>query len=708
MSAKKEHVVKFKGLSCADCSRQIEREIKKLDEIKEASLNFTTQKLKFRVEGQTRPESVLAKIKSRALSVEPGLEIESLPDHKFGVTADRKSNNRALRYKLTRIAAGSILFLAALLLNPGPQGELLLYSTAYLIIGHKVLFRTVSNIKKGRIFDENFLMTVATLGAFAIAEYPEGVAVMLFYELGETVKDAAVNKSRRSIKSLLDIKPGFAHVSRDGEVKTVNPEEVEVGEEIIVRPGEKVPVDGRVLEGEAMVNTAALTGESVPARKKPGDEILSGSINKNGLLTVKVEDEFKDSTVSRILELVENAADRKAETERFITKFARYYTPIVVLAALVIATLPPLLTGDSFTPWVYRALVFLVISCPCALVISIPLGFFGGIGAASRQGILIKGANFLEALNDLSTIALDKTGTITAGVFEVSEVSPAPGYNQKEVLKLAAGAELNSNHPIAEAIMEAAPQPDIEQSDIENFEELAGRGIKATIRGEEILAGSARLMREQGIDVMNSTPANTGVHIAVEGEYAGLIEISDRIKEDSPAAISELLNRGKEIIMLTGDDSQVAEEVAVRTGLQNYRSELLPDEKVSEIEDLLTDKTDESRLSFIGDGINDAPVLARADIGIAMGGLGSDAAIEAADVVLMNDRLSDINRALDIASFTRRIVIQNIALALGIKGLYLGLGALGIATMWGAVFADVGVALMAVLNATRIIRAGSS
>ena len=708
MSAKKEHVVKFKGLSCADCSRQIEREIKKLDEIKEASLNFTTQKLKFRVEGQTRPESVLAKIKSRALSVEPGLEIESLPDHKFGVTADRKSNNRALRYKLTRIAAGSILFLAALLLNPGPQGELLLYSTAYLIIGHKVLFRTVSNIKKGRIFDENFLMTVATLGAFAIAEYPEGVAVMLFYELGETVKDAAVNKSRRSIKSLLDIKPGFAHVSRDGEVKTVNPEEVEVGEEIIVRPGEKVPVDGRVLEGEAMVNTAALTGESVPARKKPGDEILSGSINKNGLLTVKVEDEFKDSTVSRILELVENAADRKAETERFITKFARYYTPIVVLAALVIATLPPLLTGDSFTPWVYRALVFLVISCPCALVISIPLGFFGGIGAASRQGILIKGANFLEALNDLSTIALDKTGTITAGVFEVSEVSPAPGYSQKEVLKLAAGAELNSNHPIAEAIMEAAPQPDIEQSDIENFEELAGRGIKATIRGEEILAGSARLMREQGIDVMNSTPANTGVHIAVEGEYAGLIEISDRIKEDSPTAISELLNRGKEIIMLTGDDSQVAEEVAVRTGLQNYRSELLPDEKVSEIEDLLTDKTDESRLSFIGDGINDAPVLARADIGIAMGGLGSDAAIEAADVVLMNDRLSDINRALDIASFTRRIVIQNIALALGIKGLYLGLGALGIATMWGAVFADVGVALMAVLNATRIIRAGSS
>ena len=708
MSAKKEHVVKFKGLSCADCSRQIEREIKKLDEIKEASLNFTTQKLKFRVEGQIRPESVLAKIKSRALSVEPGLEIESLPDHKFGVTADRKSNNRALRYKLTRIAAGSILFLAALLLNPGLQGELLLYSTAYLIIGHKVLFRTVSNIKKGRIFDENFLMTVATLGAFAIAEYPEGVAVMLFYELGETVKDAAVNKSRRSIKSLLDIKPGFAHVSRDGEVKTVNPEEVEVGEEIIVRPGEKVPVDGRVLEGEAMVNTAALTGESVPARKKPGDEILSGSINKNGLLTVKVEDEFKDSTVSRILELVENAADRKAETERFITKFARYYTPIVVLAALVIATLPPLLTGDSFTPWVYRALVFLVISCPCALVISIPLGFFGGIGAASRQGILIKGANFLEALNDLSTIALDKTGTITAGVFEVSEVSPAPGYNQKEVLKLAAGAELNSNHPIAEAIMEAAPQPDIEQSDIENFEELAGRGIKATIRGEEILAGSARLMREQGIDVMNSTPANTGVHIAVEGEYAGLIEISDRIKEDSPAAISELLNRGKEIIMLTGDDSQVAEEVAVRTGLQNYRSELLPDEKVSEIEDLLTDKTDESRLSFIGDGINDAPVLARADIGIAMGGLGSDAAIEAADVVLMNDRLSDINRALDIASFTRRIVIQNIALALGIKGLYLGLGALGIATMWGAVFADVGVALMAVLNATRIIRAGSS
>ncbi len=708
MSAKKEHVIKLKGLSCADCSRQIEREIKKLDEIKEASLNFTTQKLKFRVEDQARPGSVLAKIKSRALSVEPGLEIDALQDHKFEKTADQKSNHRALRYKLTRIAAGSILFLAGILLNPGAQGELLLYSTAYLIIGHKVLFRTASNIRKGRIFDENFLMTVATLGAFAIAEYPEGVAVMLFYELGETVKDAAVNKSRRSIKSLLDIKPGFAHVSRDGEVKTVNPEEVEVGEEIIVRPGEKVPVDGRVLEGEAMVNTAALTGESVPARKKPGDEILSGSINKNGLLTVKVEDEFKDSTVSRILELVENAADRKAETERFITKFARYYTPVVVLAALIIATLPPLFTGGSFTPWVYRALVFLVISCPCALVISIPLGFFGGIGAASRQGILIKGANFLEALNDLSTIALDKTGTITAGVFQVSDVRPAPGYSQEELLELAAGAELNSNHPIAEAIMEAAPQPDIEQSDIENFEELAGRGIKATIRGEEILAGSARLMREQGIDVMNSTTANTGVHIAVEGEYAGLIEISDRIKEDSPAAISELLNRGKEIIMLTGDDSQVAEEVAVRTGLQNYRSELLPDEKVSEIEDLLTDKTDESRLSFIGDGINDAPVLARADIGIAMGGLGSDAAIEAADVVLMNDRLSDIIRALDIASFTRRIVIQNIALALGIKGLFLGLGALGIATMWGAVFADVGVALMAVLNATRIIRAEGS
>ena len=708
MSAKKEHVIKLKGLSCADCSRQIEREIKKLDEIKEASLNFTTQKLKFRVEDQARPGSVLAKIKSRALSVEPGLEIDALQDHKFEKTADQKSNHRALRYKLTRIAAGSILFLAGILLNPGAQGELLLYSTAYLIIGHKVLFRTASNIRKGRIFDENFLMTVATLGAFAIGEYPEGVAVMLFYEVGETVKDAAVNRSRRSIESLLDIKPEFAHVSRDGEVKTVNPEEVEVGEEIIVRPGEKVPLDGRVLKGEAMVNTAALTGESVPARKKPGDEVLSSSINKNGLLTVKVEEEFKDSTVSRILELVENAADRKAETERFITKFARYYTPVVVLAALIIATLPPLFTGGSFTPWVYRSLVFLVISCPCALVISIPLGFFGGIGAASRQGILIKGANFLEALNDLSTIALDKTGTITAGVFQVSDVRPAPGYSQEELLELAAGAELNSNHPIAEAIMEAAPQPGIEQNDIENFEELAGRGIKATIRGQKIMAGSARLMREQDIDVMNSTTANTGVHVAVEGGYAGLIEISDRIKEDSPAAISELLNRGKELIMLTGDDSQVAEAVAVSTGLQNYRSELLPDEKVSEIEDLLTDKNDETRLSFIGDGINDAPVLARADVGIAMGGLGSDAAIEAADVVLMNDRLSDIIRALDIASFTRRIVIQNIALALGIKGLFLGLGALGIATMWGAVFADVGVALMAVLNATRIIRAEGS
>ena len=706
---KKQKII-LEGLNCIDCSREIETKIKQLDFIENARINFATRELKLNFSVDINDNIVIDKIKSKINQVNPDIEVQN---KKQCYTDDSyKTNFFALKTKLIRLLLGSSLFLAAVITNFQPAFNFLLYAAAYLTIGHKVLYRTFTNIIQGKIFDENFLMTIATLGAFGIGEYPEGVAVMLFYEIGETVKDAAVNKSRRSIKALLDIKPEYANLKQNGSIKTVNPEEVNPGDEIVIKPGEKIPLDGEVIKGNSMVNSSALTGESVPERKKPGDEILSGSINTNGLLTVKVTESFANSTVNKILDLVENAASKKARTERFITKFASYYTPAVVIAAASLAIFPPLLLeGAALNTWIYRALIFLVISCPCALVISIPLGFFGGIGSASRRGILVKGANYLEALNNVSTLILDKTGTITEGIFAVTAIQPADSWTKTELLELAVKAEKNSNHPIAEAIKKAhsttnlnVNSANIEQEEIEEYREIPGRGVKVRIQGKEILAGNAKLMEEKNIDYKQYNGEKTIVYLACNGKYAGRIQISDKLKEDSIQAIKNLTDLNKKIVMLTGDRKEVAENIAAKTKIDNYYSELLPDEKVNYVEKFLQNKnSSKEKLAFVGDGINDAPVLARSDIGIAMGGLGSDAAVEAADIVLMNDKLSDVVESINVAKKTKSIVVQNIVMALGVKAIFLILGALGIATMWGAVFADVGVALLAVLNAVRII-----
>ena len=639
---------------------------------------------------------------------EEELELDGLACTDCSAKIEKEVNQleeNRFRFRQIRVLIGALLFAAGFLLDLNTLGTFLLYGMAYLTVGIKVLTATFQNLLRGEVFDENFLMTVATVGAFAIGEYPEGVAVMLFYEVGEIVQSRAVDRSRRAIKDLLDIKAKIAHLKKEGSVETVNPEKVKVGEQIIIKPGEKVPLDGKIIEGISRIDDSALTGESVPKRVEVGDEILSGAVNKNGLLTVEVREEFSDSTVSRILNLVQNAAEKKAPTEKFITKFAKYYTPAVVLAALLLAFLPPLfISGAVFSDWIYRALVFLVISCPCALVVSIPLGFFGGIGSASRQGILVKGGNYLEGLNNLDTLVVDKTGTLTEGVFEVSEVLPAESWSEEDLLSLAVKAEVNSNHPIAEALRKAwegdIPSPDR----LDKYQELPGRGIKAVVDGVEMLVGNHKLMEESGVNYNLGKSTETVVHIACNGDYAGRILIDDRLREDSLPAVKELKSLGIEkIVMLTGDSKAVASKIAKKLGINNYYAELLPDDKVAKVEELLDGKEKKEKVAFVGDGINDAPVLARSDIGIAMGGLGSDAAIEAADIVLMKDKLSDLLKALKIAKFTRKVVVQNIVLALGVKGIVLFLGMFGLASMWGAVFADVGVALLAVFNALRII-----
>ncbi|PUU87972.1 MAG: heavy metal-translocating P-type ATPase, Cd/Co/Hg/Pb/Zn-transporting, partial [Halanaerobium sp.] len=583
--------------------------------------------------------------------------------------------------------------------------EWLLFGSSYLLIGGPVLMAAFKNIKRGQVFDENFLMSIATIGAFSIQEFPEGVAVMLFYMVGEIFQERAVDRSRRSIKKLMDIRPDYANLKLEDTTKEVDPEDVQIGDIIIIKPGEKVPLDGEVLEGSSMVDTSALTGESVPRKVETGDEILSGTINKDGLLTVEVTKEYGQSTVSKILELVENASGKKAPTEKFITKFARYYTPVVVYSALAIAVLPPLfLQGAAFADWFYRALIFLVISCPCALVVSIPLGFFGGIGRASRQGVLVKGGNYLEALNNVSQIVFDKTGTLTKGEFAVSKVESYNGFNNEQILTMAAYAESHSTHPIAKSIVEAFDQK-IDNQRIKDYQEISGHGIKAVVDDKEILAGNIKLMNKNNIEYQEVDADGTIVYLAIENKYAGYITITDELKEDSIKAIKGLKELGiKQLTMLTGDREAVAGRVAQRLGLDNYYSELLPDQKVDEIEELLGRQKENDKLIFVGDGINDAPVLARSDIGVAMGGLGSDAAIEAADVVLMTDEPSKLITAINTARRTRKIVWQNIILALGVKGIVLIMGAVGLATMWGAVFADVGVALIAVFNAVRISR----
>lgn len=560
------------------------------------------------------------------------------------------------------------------------------------------------NITRGQVFDEHFLMSVSTIGAFAIGEYPEAVAVMLFYQVGEFFQSLAVKRSRKSISDLMDICPDSATVKRNGVLQVVSPESVAVGEIIVVKPGEKIPLDGIVVDGESMLDTKALTGESVPRSIRKGDEALSGCINQSGLLTLKVTKSFGESTVSKITDLVENASARKAPTENFITTFARYYTPVVVGMAAVLAIIPPLVLGGGWSEWLRRGFVFLIVSCPCALVISIPLTFFGGIGAASKRGVLVKGSNYLEALNKVSVVVFDKTGTLTKGVFEVANIIPAAGYQKEQVLEYAAQAESYSNHPIAKSILATYGKP-IDQKQFSGFEEISGHGISVMVQGKKVLAGNSKLMESEKIAYAACDAAGTKFYVAADGSYVGCILIADEVKPDSKCAIAELKKIGVEkTVMLTGDDERIGKSVADELGLDAYYAQLLPDQKVEKLEMLDKQKRQGSKLAFVGDGINDAPVLARADVGIAMGGLGSDAAIEAADVVLMTDEPSKLVEAIDVAKATKRIVMQNIVIALGIKSVFLVLGALGMAGMWEAVFGDVGVTIIAVLNAMRILK----
>lgn len=616
-----------------------------------------------------------------------------------------------LKKRLIRVLAGAGVYIAAIFIDifAGINHWIVfgIFLVAFLIIGGDVIWKALRNIVRGRIFDENFLMLIATVGAFVLQDYREGVAVMLFYQVGELFQSYAVNRSRKSISELMDIAPEFANVMRGGKLETVDPEEVEVGETIVVKPGEKIPLDGVVLEGTSFLDTSALTGESVPREVQPENSVLSGCINKTGALTIEVTKEFEDSTVAKILDLVENASSRKANAENFITKFARYYTPAVVIAAVLLAVIPPLFLGinslDVWSEWVRRALTFLVISCPCALVISIPLGFFGGIGGASKWGVLVKGSNYLEALAKAEVVVFDKTGTLTKGTFQVTEVHPN-GMKEEELLELTAYAEYHSNHPIATSIQTAYGK-EIQSELLGAVTEIAGHGIEAQVDGRTVYAGNAKLMELKQIPFEPAHVVGTIVYVAVGNQYAGYLLITDEVKEDAKEAIAKLKQLGiKKTVMLTGDRKSVAEQVANDLGIDEVHSDLLPADKVEQMERLFAEKSKKGKLVFVGDGINDAPVLARADIGIAMGALGSDAAIEAADIVIMNDKPSRIATVMGISRKTLNIVIQNISLAFIVKFAALILGAFGMATLWEAVFADVGVAVLAILNAIRALR----
>lgn len=610
-----------------------------------------------------------------------------------------KKQKRALYH----IFVGAVVFLLGALVPDRYGLPLIVNIIAFCIVGLDVVKKAVKNIARGQVFDENFLMAIATIGAFFVGEYSEGVAVMLFYQIGELFQSYAVNKSRKSIAALMDIRPDYANVERNKELFTVDPEEVKIDEIIVVKPGEKVPLDGVVIEGNSTLDTAALTGESVPRKIEIGQDILSGVINLSGVLRICVRKPFGESTVAKILDLVENASSKKSKSENFITRFARYYTPAVVIAALLLAFLPPfLLSGAQFSDWIHRALIFLVISCPCALVISIPLSFFGGIGGASKAGILVKGSNYLEALSQAEIIVFDKTGTLTKGTFQVTEICPED-ISKEELLRLAAYAESYSNHPISQSLKQAyAKEIDINQ--VEEVEEFSGKGVKAVVEGNIVYAGNRKLMFMQNIAVDERDLIGTIVHVALNGRYAGYILIADEIKKDAKEAIQTILQLGvKQTIMLTGDNRETGESVAAKLGLNEVYTELLPGDKMDKMEELFQKKSEKGKLVYVGDGINDAPVLTRADIGIAMGALGSDAAIEAADIVIMTDEPSRIADALRISRKTIRIVKQNILFALGIKGLFLIMGAFGVANMWEAVFADVGVSVIAILNAMRAL-----
>lgn len=697
MGNKEELQLTLEGLNCANCARKIEEKVGRMEGVKESNLNFTTTTLNVKLEKKVKEEHVINEIKKIVESLEPHVKVEKKV---YGKATIKKAK---FTVKSTLII-GAVLYLFAMIGDLQGTLGLILFGASYLLIGGEVVLTAIKNIAKGQVFDENFLMTVATIGAFTINQYPEAVAVMLFYEIGETIQGYAVNKSRSSISSLMDIRADYANLIINGKEERVSPETVKVEDVILVKPGEKVPLDGVVIEGESFIDTSVLTGESVPRKIVPNDEILSGGINTSGLLKVKVTKKFGESTVSRILEMVENAASKKADTEKFITKFAKVYTPIVVVLAILIAVIPSIFIKDAlFSTWLYRALVFLVVSCPCALVVSVPLGFFAGIGGASKKGVLVKGSNYLELLKDLETVVFDKTGTLTEGVFSVTEIN-TNGIDKEKFIEVAAMAESFSNHPIAISIIKEYGK-EIDKEVIKAYKEILGRGIKAVINNEEVLVGNSKLMNEFNILYNEVDSIGTVVYCAINGEFKGSIVISDKIKENAAEALINLKKAGvKKTVMLTGDNKKTAYKVGKKINIDEIHSELLPLDKVREVEELLKRSNKNGKLAFVGDGVNDAPVLARADIGIAMGGIGSDAAIEAADIVLMKDDINALVDAINISKKTNKILWQNIVFALGIKILVMVLGTFGIANMWTAVFADVGVTIIAIINSTRCFR----
>ena len=694
------------GLTCAHCASVIDEKVKHIDGVKNSNLNFTNKKLSVEIDCDNE-EKIIKNIIDIINDTEPGLDIQIEGQREIKEDKTQKSIKNNEKLNLLKIIAGAIVFIFAFyqeIAGRENKYSLLIFLVAYLLVGGDVLYKALRNITKGRIFDENFLMSVATIGAIAIGELSEAVGVMLFYKIGEYLQELAVGKSRKSISELMQIRPDMANLKLGNTIKVVNPEDVNIGDYIIVKPGEKVPLDGVVIEGSSMMDTSALTGESVLRTVKKGDNLLSGFINKNALLTVQVTKDFSESTASKILDMVENASSKKSKTENFISVFSRYYTPIVVGLALLIAILPPIfMQGATFSEWIHRGLIFLVVSCPCALVLSIPLSYFSGIGVASKQGVLIKGSNYLEALRYVDTVVFDKTGTLTEGVFDVVKVKPI-NISEDELIKFASIAEVNSNHPIAKSILNYYNK-EIDLNKMEEYEEIAAHGIRVKYENNIILAGNEKLMASNNIKIEKSTDVGTVVYIAINNEFKGYIVIADKIKTDSEEAIRLIKEQGiKETVMLTGDNKEVANSVAKKLKLDKVFSNLLPNEKVEKIEELYKNRTEKEKIAFVGDGINDAPVLARVDVGIAMGGLGSDAAIEAADVVIMTDEPSKIAQGIKISKKTYKIVWQNIIFALGIKIIVMILGATGLASMWEAVFADVGVALIAVLNAMRIMK----
>ncbi|HHW60882.1 MAG TPA: cadmium-translocating P-type ATPase [Syntrophomonadaceae bacterium] len=691
------------GLDCAQCAARIEAEFHNTEGLQDTRLNFAAGVLHLDAKYEGIAQSIIDQI-------EPGVRL--IPaEAERSIKESNLYQNVLLSPRVLRMGVALALLIIGVVWGevlrrtPFQAGEYVVFITAYLLVGLPVIWRALKNISQGQVFDEYFLMTVATLGAFAIRAMPEAVAVMLFYAVGEYLQDLAVDRSRRSVSELINVRPDRARVWLEDQWIELPPEKVEIGQLILVQPGEKVPLDGVVLEGDSYVDTSAITGESLPRYVKSGDEVMAGVINGSGLLKVRVSRPFAASSVVKILELVENAAERKAPTEQFMTRFAAVYTPIVVIGAVLLAVLPPLIVSTaSFEVWLYRALVLLVISCPCALVISIPLGYFGGIGAASRQGILIKGANYLDALTEVSTVVFDKTGTLTEGVFQVQDILPHPGRSAAEILHYAALAEIHTNHPIARSIREAYAQ-DLDASRVEDYQEIKGHGIEAKIDGRIVLAGNARLLQLKGIRIQEIPHHKTIVYVAIDGQYAGAILLADQVKEDARDSLQALKEMGIESnILLTGDRYASAVIAAEELGVDAFYAGLLPEDKVAQVEDLKRQLGSGQKLVFVGDGINDAPVLALSDIGVAMGDLGADAALEAADIILMDGQPQKIVQALEIAHFTRKIVMENVVLALGVKALVVVLAILGLATMWAAVFADVGVALLAVLNASRTLR----